>query len=156
PLGVNVWRPRHRKRMHPVLVLQDMRCVEAVLPTRTGHETVIAAVVLSIPVTQITQLLFPELPIDDVPLPLRVVAGVTDPVLIEMDRRLLRGRRMRVLHGRVRPLIRDHTAFTELHLAREAVEGLGRGGVGSKPRKIDRFRISQNFHYSASSTSVLL
>ena len=86
-------RPRHRERMHAILVLQLMRDEAAVLPAAAGDDHVIVAVGFSVPVAQLDQLSFARIPIDVLALVLRESAGGADAVFIESDARTLVGDR---------------------------------------------------------------
>ena len=119
PVGVDVRRPGHGQRVHAVLVLEHVRGVEAVLAARAGHEAVVVAVAAAVAVAQVAQLAARAPPSR---------SRVASPRRSGRRRRRRRrrsgsspsceSRGVRELDGGVRPLVGDHAAAAEAHLAR--------------------------------------
>jgi hypothetical protein len=136
PLGVDVRRPRHRERMHAVLVLQHVRGVEAVLAARAGDEAVVGPVLAAEAVAEVLQPALALAPVDHPLLLLGHPAGVADAVGVEVDRLLLAVPGVLVLDRRVRPLVGDDAAAAERDLQRQPV-ACGVGLVLAELREID-------------------
>ena len=141
-LGIDVRRPRDGERIHPVLVLEDVRGVDGVLASAARHQHVIAAVGAPVAREHIAQLPLALGPVGPGIFPFREAARVAHPVGAEVDRLLLRFRGVLVLDGRGGPLVGDHAPRAEAHLARQAEFRLERWrrAHASAPRRRGRRR----------------
>ena len=102
-------RPRHRERMHSVLVLEDVRRVAAVLAAAARDDAIVAAVVAAMTLEDLQELLLARRPVDPL-LDFGEAAGVADAVLVDEEAGHLAIRRVLELHRRRRPLVGHHAA----------------------------------------------
>src|SRR3989442_1239825 len=107
--------------MHPVLVLQQMSRVEAVLPSRARHDTIVPPVSATVSIAQGKELSVSVLPVDPISLQPGVPTGITLSLRVEVDRYLLRVSMVCVFDGGIRALVGHHTRPAEAHLGRKPV-----------------------------------
>ncbi len=100
-------RPSHGERIHAVFVFQLMSDEAAVLAAAAGHDDVVVSVRLSVPVAQLDQLSFADIPIHVLVLVFGESARRADSVLIESD---------------ARTLVRDRALFAKPHLRGQLVQ----------------------------------
>jgi hypothetical protein len=85
-ISVEVGRPCDGKRVHSILVFQDMRSVHTVFTSAAGHEAVVGTVFTAISRKKLNQFPFPLLPVDHiVPLGFVESARVTNTFIVELQ-----------------------------------------------------------------------
>src|SRR5262245_23692960 len=98
PLGIDVWRPGYRERVHAIFMLEYVRGVARILASRAWYQTIVVAIVAPVAVAQILKFTLTLVPVDGVVLFLGDAAGIAHPVSVEMDGRLATFPGVRKLH----------------------------------------------------------
>src|SRR5262249_31517172 len=107
--------------MHPVLRLEHMGSIEAVLAAGPWDQAIVLSVIAAIPVTKSLKLLLARRPVDGLVFLLGELASIANAFVVEMNRRLLGSLGVLILDRRVGALVRDHASPAELDLTRQSV-----------------------------------
>jgi len=107
--------------VHAVPGAEEVGREHAVLAAAARHDDVVTPVRPAVTIQQLAKLAIPLVPVDRLVLQPRDVAGVTDAMLVEMERPLPCRDRVLVLDGGRGTLIGHHAAFAEHDLLWKAV-----------------------------------
>src|SRR5262245_20686470 len=104
PVRIQVWPPRYGQWMHPEIVLEPIRRVERILPSRARYDAVVASVCSAEAVAQVAEFAFALGPLDSL-LALRHTTGRADPIRVEGYRLLRLVGSVAVFDTRIRTLV---------------------------------------------------
>ena len=145
PVGINVGRPCHGERMHPILVFQYVRSVETVFPPTTRNDAIVGAVALPKSVAEGLELLISFNPVNFYGLLLGKAAGITDPLLVKRNGGLERTRSVLELDCRIGSLVRDDTFLAVFDFPWQTVQSVTRT-LTFKDSFVDCRRVRDDIH----------